>query len=164
MSPALARPLLHTAHLLTFLALLGTGLLLFLPGLRALITGGYSLLIRDTHRWGGVAFVVLPALVVLPCGVRGLFASPGPRTIRLVWQGIHVAVTVVVSAAFAMTGFVLWGKGLFPERVVDGSLAIHDWLTYAVLVLVSIHLLDVGVAAVAARLQAATAVAKSSET
>jgi cytochrome b subunit of formate dehydrogenase len=164
MSPALARPLLHTAHLVTFLALLGTGLLLFLPGLRAQVTGGYSLLISDTHRWGGVPFVVLPAFVILLCGARHIFASPSPRTARVVWQGIHVAVTVLISAVFAVTGFALWGKRLLPEPLVEGSLTIHDWFTYAVMVLVGIHLLDVGVAAVVTRLQAAAAVAKGSET
>ena len=156
-----ARPLLVA---LAFLALLGTGLLLFLPGLRALVTGGYSLVIRDTHRWGGVAFVVLPAFVILRCGARRIFASSNPRTPRIVWQGIHVAITVLISTVFAVTGFVLWGKRLLPEPLVDGSLTIHDWLTYAVMVLVGIHLLDVGVAAVVTRLQAATAVAKGSET
>jgi cytochrome b subunit of formate dehydrogenase len=164
MSPAFARPLLHTAHLLTFLGLLGTGLLLFLPGLRAVVTGGYSLLIRDTHRWGGVAFVVLPALIIMRCGIRYIFVSPGPRTARVVWQGIHAAVTVSISAVLAVTGFVLWGKRSLPEPLVDGSLTIHDWLTYAVMVLVGIHLLDVGVVAVVTRLQAATTVAKGSAT
>jgi len=164
MSPALARLLLHTVHLMTFLALLGTGLLLFLPGLRASVTGGYSLLIRDVHRWGGVAFVVLPALVILRCGARRIFAFPRPRTTRIVWQGIHVVVTVVISAAFVATGFALWGKQLLPESLVNGSLTVHDWLTYAVMVLVGVHLADVAVTAAVARLQTATALARDSET
>ena len=94
MSTALARPLLHTAHLLTFALLFATGLLLFLPGLRGAVTGGHSLLIRNAHRWGGVAFVVLPLLIMLRFGVRSLAAAPAARTLRTLWQGGHVGLTV----------------------------------------------------------------------
>jgi cytochrome b subunit of formate dehydrogenase len=162
MSPILVRPLLHTAHLLTFLLLLATGLLLFLPGLRALITGGYSLVIRETHRWGGVAFVVLPGVLVLPCGVRRVFAVPGQRTGRKLWQGMHTSVTVLTGAMLALTGFILWGKRLFPEGIADSSLTAHDWLTFVGVAVLGMHVLDVGVAALFGRLQG-VAVARGSE-
>ena len=155
MSPALARPLLHTAHLLTFAVLFATGLLLFSPELRAAVTGGYSLFLRDAHRWGGVAFVAFPALIIWRGGARRIFAPPERRTARSLWQGLHVAVTVLISAALTITGFVLWGRDRFPESFVDGSRAVHDWLTYAIAALLAIHLSDVGVAAVMTRLHAA---------
>ncbi|MFQ5667363.1 MAG: cytochrome b/b6 domain-containing protein [Candidatus Binatia bacterium] len=164
MSPALARPLLHTLHLITFLLLLGTGLLLLLPDLRAAVTGGYSLIIRATHLWGGVAFVTLPMLIVFPCGARRVFAPARQRTARAVWQGCHVALTIVISVVLALTGFALWGRRALSEPVVDGSLLAHDWLTYAAAAVVAIHLIEVGVATLVARLKSATAAAQESET
>jgi len=157
MPSILARTLLHTGHLATFLVLLVSGLLLWSPSLRAAVTGGYSLVIRDSHRWGGVAFVVLPALILLRYGVRNVFVTPTQRTLRSLWQGIHLGFTVIMSVVFALTGFLLWGKGLFPERAVDASLAAHDWLTYAAIAFVAFHLFEVSAAALIARLQAAAA-------
>jgi cytochrome b subunit of formate dehydrogenase len=156
MSPALARPLLHTVHLATFLALLVTGLLLLVPGLRAAVTGGYSLLIRETHRWGGVAFTVLPVAIVAGAGARTVFVAHSQRTARTLWQGTHVALTVAMGVVFTVTGFVLWGKQLAPDAIVDVSRLAHDWLTYAAAVLVVAHLLEVGLAAVVGRITAAT--------
>ncbi len=164
MSPAVARPLLHAVHLLTFIVLLGTGLLLFVPGLRAAVTGGYSLLIRDAHRWGGVAFVVLPALVISSGGARRIFAPPSQPTARARWQGLHVMLTIVISVVFTLTGFVLWGKRLVPEAIFDSAMSVHDWLTYAAGVLVTIHLFDAGLAALLARVQEAAAVGEHPET
>ncbi len=153
MSSALARPLLHTVHSVTFLALLATGLLLFMPGLRAAVTGGYSLVISEAHRWGGVAFVALPGLVILRYGVRAVFAAPEQRTLRSSWQGAHVAVMVLLSCVFAFTGFVLWAQDRFPELLVEGSFATHEWLTYAAIAFLALHLVDVGVTAFVARIR-----------
>ena len=155
MSPALARPLLHTAHLLTFTVLLGTGLLLFVPGLRGVLVGGYSLIIRQSHRWGGVAFVLLPAAILLRVDVRRVFAPVTQRSLRAAWQGLHVTLTLLTSLLLTVTGFVLWGKHLLPEALVDRSMQVHDWLTYAVVGFVGAHLLEVGVSGVVTRLQAA---------
>lgn len=157
MSSALARPLLHTAHLLTFTVLLVTGLLLYVPGLRAAVTGGYSLLIRDTHRWGGVAFAALPVMIVLRFGVRNVFVPPAQRTLRTFWQGLHVAITVLMAAVFTVSGFVLWGKRLVTESLLEASRSAHDGLTYVAAILVAAHLLEVGLAAVVARIRAASA-------
>lgn len=157
MPSVLARTWLHTGHLLIFLLLLASGLLLWSPGLRAAVTGGYSLLIRETHRWGGVAFVVLPVPILFRFGVSSLFGAPAQRTLRTVWQGVHLGLTALISAVFALTGFLLWGKHLFPEQAVDASLEVHDWLTYGAIALVAFHLCEVSVAALIARLQAARA-------
>lgn len=157
MSPALARPLLHTVHLVTFTVLLGSGLLLFVPGLRVLLVGGYSLIIRQVHRWGGVVFAALPAAILLRSGLRRVFAPPAQRSPRTVWQGFHVGLTLLSSVLLTLTGFVLWGRHLMPEALVEGSLQVHDWLTYAVVAFVGIHLLEVGATGVVTRLQAAAA-------
>jgi len=156
MSPALARPLLHTAHLLTFAVLLATGLLLLLPGLRVAVTGGHSLLLRNAHRWGGIAFVVLPLLVILRFGAGSLAAPQGARTLRTLWQSGHVALTVVMSGVFALTGAAIWAERLLPESIGEICRSSHDWLTYAAGLVVAAHLLEVGIAALVARVRAAT--------
>lgn len=155
--PAVIRPLLHTIHLLTFALLFITGLLLAVPGLRAAVTGGYSLLIGNVHRWGGVAFAALPAAVGLRFGVRSVFAVPDGWTLRALWQALHVAVTVLVSLVFTATGVVLWGKRTLPESIVEASHSVHSWLTYAVSILLAVHLLDVGLAAIVGRIRVAVA-------
>jgi cytochrome b subunit of formate dehydrogenase len=159
MSPALARPLLHTLHLLTFAVLFITGLLLFVPNLRAAVTGGYSLLIREAHRWGGVAFAVVPVLIVARCGVRTVFVPPAARTRRTRWQALHVGATVAMALAFTVTGLVIWDPRMLPDPLVDPSRSLHDGLTYAAAAFVGLHLCEVGVAAVVARWRAAAAVA-----
>ena len=157
MSPALARPLLHTAHLLTFALLFATGLLLFLPGLRGAVTGGHSLLIRNAHRWGGVAFVVLPLLIMVGFGVRSLAAAPAARTLRTLWQGGHVGLTVVMSGVFTLTGAAIWAQRLLPDAFGELCRSTHDWLTYAAGLMVAAHLIEVGMAALVARVRAAVA-------
>ena len=157
LSAALARPVLHTAHVLTFALLLATGLLLLLPTLRATLTGGYSLLIRDTHRWGGIAFAVLPVAIVLYFGARAVFVAPARRTWRTLWQGAHVGVTAAMGMLFTLTGFVIWWKRSLPDAIVDPSRSVHDGLTYVAIVLVGVHLVEVALAALVARVQTISA-------
>ncbi|HVN84698.1 MAG TPA: cytochrome b/b6 domain-containing protein [Candidatus Binatia bacterium] len=156
MNPGIARPLLHTVHLLTFIAVFVSGVLLFVPGLRVAVTGGYSLVIRQTHRWGGVAFAALPVAVIAMFGARNVLLAPAARTRRSWWQGGHVALTILMTVLFTATGLVLWKHRAVPESLVDASRSIHDWLTYAAAVLVTAHLTEVGVAALIARFKAAT--------
>jgi hypothetical protein len=139
MSPAVARPLLHAVHLAAALVLLATGMLLLIPGLRAHVTGGHSLVIRDTHRWGGVAFAVLPALIAAGAGTRAVLAVPG-RGARALWRRLHLATTVATGAAFTVTGAALWGARHVPDGLADGARALHTWLTWALLALVAAHL------------------------
>lgn len=155
--PAVIRPLLHTIHLLTFVLLFVTGVLLLAPGLRAAVTGGYSLLIGNVHRWGGVAFAALPVAVGLRFGVRSIFVPADVWTSRALWQGLHIAVTVLISLVFTATGVVLWGKRTLPESIVQSSHSVHGWLTYAAGILVAVHLLDVGLATLVGRIRAAVA-------
>lgn len=157
MSSALAKPLLHTAHLATFGLLLMTGLLLYVPSLRAAFVGGYSLVIRRVHCWGGVAFVILPTLIVAIFGVRRTFAPPPEWTSRAAWQAIHLGITTLISVAFSISGFVLWAKALVSDGVSDTSLAVHDWFTYGAAALVTLHLIDVGFTALWAHFAAAVA-------
>jgi hypothetical protein len=156
-TPALARSLLHTVHLLTAAVLFGTGLLLLLPALRAQVTGGHSLLIRDAHRWGGVAFAALPLLIVAAVGVRTVFGAPAVRTLRSLWQGVHLGITVAMGAIFTLTGVAIWEARRLPEALADTARVAHDWLTWALALLVAAHLLEVGIAVLWARLRSAAA-------
>jgi hypothetical protein len=162
-SPALARPLLHTVHLLTFLLLLATGLLLLLPGLRAAVTGGYSLSIRSAHRWGGVAFIVLPALIVWRAGPRRIVVATDVTAFRRLWRGFHLGLTALLSLLLAASGAALWDKRVLPDGFADASAALHDWLTYAAVALLALHLGEVGVAAIVARVRAAAVTGSSTE-
>ncbi|MBI3785203.1 MAG: hypothetical protein HY270_17565 [Deltaproteobacteria bacterium] len=153
MSPAVSRVLLHTVHLLTFVAVFATGVLLFVPDLRAAVTGGHSLVIREAHRWGGVVFAGLPAVLIAMVGARKIFVAPGVPTLRTYWQRLHTAFTVFLTVVFTVTGFVLWGKRFAPEPILEMSRALHDGLTYAVAPLVGLHLCEVGVAALVERIK-----------
>jgi cytochrome b subunit of formate dehydrogenase len=155
MSPALARPLLHMVHLLTFAALLATGLLLFVPALRALVTGGYSLLIREVHCWGGIAFAGLPVFVLIRFGPRAVLFPSAPKSGRALWQATHVAITVFMGLVFTVSGFAIWAKRSVPENFVEVSRSLHEWFTYAAVILVILHLGEIGFAAVVNRIKSA---------
>jgi len=157
----IARPLLHTVHLLTFAILLVTGLLLFVPGLRAAVTGGYSQLIRHAHRWVGIAFVVLPVALVLACGPAKVFIAPARSTMRALWSGLHTGTVVIMWVTFTVTGFAIWDKRFLAESVVEGFRAAHDWLTDAAVVALAAHLTDIGLAGLLARFRAAASVQQS---
>jgi cytochrome b subunit of formate dehydrogenase len=151
MNPAIARPLLHTVHLLTFLILLATGLMLFSPTLRSTVTGGYSLVLYEIHCWSGVAFVVLPMFVVLRFGPRSIHSRPPEATLRALWQGLHAVITVLLGGVLAVTGFVLWAQDSLPQRMVDSSLQLHGLFTWIVAAAFAVHLFDVGLSALAER-------------
>lgn len=161
MAPVLARTLVHTTHLVTFLVLFASGLLLLLPNLRAATIGGYALTLQLVHRWGGVAFVVLPASVVLLAGVRTVFWPPAVRTTRAWWQGLHVLFTLVMSAIFTVTGAVIWAAALMPVALHDLAQLVHDRLTYVAAALLGLHLVEVGAASLLARVRAAAGIAES---
>lgn len=154
MPPALARPVLHTLHMLTFVILLATGVLMISPELRTAFTGGYSLVIRRAHLWSGVAFAVLPGIVVFPLGMRNVFVAPADRTARTFWQGLHLAITILIGAVFTATGFAIWEEGLVSEPLADFSRSTHNWLTWVAAGLLGLHLIEVGVAALVARVRA----------
>jgi len=156
-TPALARALLHTVHLATATLLFGTGLLLMFPTLRVQVTGGHSLLIRDAHRWGGVAFAVVPVVIVAVAGVRTTFAAPAVRTLRALWQGAHLGVTIAMGTVFTLTGVAIWEARRLPESLADLSRVAHDWLTWVLALLVAAHLAEVGFAALWTRLHGAAA-------
>jgi len=154
-NPAVARVLAHATHLAAFVVLLVTGLLLLAPTLRSAITGGHALTLGAVHRWAGVAFVGLPAAIVLAGGVRAVLAPAGPGRVRASVQALHVVVTVAMVAGLAVTGAIVWARSAVPAGVFDHAQDLHDQLTYAAALLLGVHLLDVAVVALHGRWQAA---------
>jgi hypothetical protein len=127
------------------------------PELRAAVTGGYSLIIYSAHCWGGVAFLVLPVVVLVAAGGPAVLAAEQRGGLRGFWQSGHMFVTLAVGAALVVTGFALWAKDSVSMATMDASLAVHDWLTYAAATLVALHLLEIAGSGAAARIQEARA-------
>lgn len=146
------RPLLHTVHLVTFVVLFATGLLLFVPELRAWTTGGYSLFIRRLHFWTGAASIVLPLAVLLRFGAASLRQATHGKSLRSMLKGAHFAITVAITVLFAVTGLVIWPADFPYESLVDASRTAHGWLTYVAAALLTLHLGQVAVAATIARM------------
>ena len=154
LSAEIARPALHLVHLLTFAALLATGLLLLSADLRAATVGGYALWLGTIHRWVGIGFVVAPLAILLRARTPILFVAPALRSLRTTWQALHVGITVAMTVLFAMTGFALWGEDHVREATVDASRTTHDWLTGMVVALVAMHLLEIGTTNLMTRIRA----------
>lgn len=68
LSPAAGRRGLHALHTLSGLALLGTGLLIQWPELRARVLGGYGRELGLLHDQAAIAFLAAPALAVALSG------------------------------------------------------------------------------------------------
>lgn len=149
-----AQRALHAAHLLTFVTLLATGLLLLFPELRASLIGGYSLVVRSVHCWVGVAFVVLPAALLAAGGLGALAAAPTAVALRALWRRLHVWATVLLGALFTVTGAILWADADVSELIHDGSRATHNWLTWAGTGLLGVHLLELAAARLGERVTA----------
>ena len=160
-SANIARPLLHAIHTATFLALFVTGLLLFVPELRALATGGYSLAIVRIHRWAGVASIGLPFALLVYLGGPAALAPPRTHTLRGLLKGTHQAIVVVLTLLFAATGFIMWLQQPIYESIEDSSRSLHDWMTYVAAVLLAVHLFDVAFIGTVARMTAGASATKS---
>jgi len=153
----IARPLLHAIHTATFLALLATGLLLFIPELRSFATGGYSLAIVRIHRWAGVASVGLPFALLLCLGGPSALAPPRTHTLRGLLKGAHQAIVVAMTLLFAATGLIMWLQQPIYESIEDSSRLLHDWMTSAAGAFLAVHLFDVAIVGTVARISTATA-------
>lgn len=145
MSPATVRHALHATHAVATLALLGTGLLLEFPELRARSVGGYGRRIVEIHLWAGAAYAALP-LAALALPHRELFAELrgrlGPPALGS-WRKGNMAALLLASILLALTGLILWRDGWFPLVVGDVSRSLHVALTIVVVVALPIHVLAV---------------------
>jgi formate dehydrogenase subunit gamma len=114
----------HWIHANAFFVLLGTGLVLYVPRLSALVAR--RLLIKDIHVYTAVAWIALLALVVALGDRRGLRRTlreldlfddddrlwlrrqPRPQGRFNAGQKLHAALVAGFASLFAVSGFLLW--------------------------------------------------------
>lgn len=147
----LIQRLLHWTHTLAFLGLMGTGILLLPFGwqpfnLRERI-GGYSRMLLHWHNWLAIAFIGIPAVLLLAYLIqrRGRASEERKsgreakemsrnvsrvRRINLAKRG-HLIWSIGMASAFVLTGSIMWaGWDYLPPQLVDWAFYIHDLLTY----------------------------------
>ena len=134
---------LHTSYALVVGLLVATALPIQFPTLRAELIGGYGREIATVHEWAGVAMLALPVAV---------FAAAPRRAVRVVSvrssrrTGLHVVnlwFTILAGIGFMLSGFLMWFHASLPHVVVDTSADAHLVLSYALYVMIPLHLISV---------------------
>jgi formate dehydrogenase subunit gamma len=146
---------LHWLHALGFLALLGSGLVLYLPSLSAAV--GRRPLVKDVHLWSGIAWLALLAAVLI-LARRSLAATARELDVfdrdDVLWllgrhtpqgrfnagQKLNAAVTAAFTVLFAVSGLLLWLGERDTRFRFASTVVLHDGLTIASLVLLVGHL------------------------
>ena len=146
----------HWIHAAAFLVLLGSGLCLYLPSLAEAV--GRRPLLKTIHIYTALAWAIALVLVIVLGNRRAL-----RRTLHEVeywdaddvaWlrgrrvpqgrlnagQKLNTIVTAVFAILFALSGFFLWYGERDTSFQNPNALLLHDWLTYASLVLFLGHL------------------------
>src|SRR5262245_7082836 len=146
----------HWVHATAFFVLLGSGLVLYVPSLSALVSR--RPLVKDVHVYTAVAWIVALALVVALGDRRGL-----RRTAReldrfdeddLLWlrrvprlqgrfnagQNLNAALTAAFAVLFAVSGALLWLGERDTSFRFASTILLHDGLMYVSLVLAAGHL------------------------
>jgi formate dehydrogenase subunit gamma len=147
--------LLHWVNALGFFFLLATGLILYLPRLSMLVSRRQE--IQYIHFWGGVAWLVALAAVVLLSGRRLLatareldrFDSDDLRWLRggkapqgrfNAGQKINAAITAAFAILFGISGLLLWFGEQDTRLRFASTVILHDGLMYVSLALLVGHL------------------------
>ena len=147
--------LLHWVNALGFFFLLATGLILYLPSLSVLVSRRQT--IQYIHFWGGVAWLVALAAVVLLGGRRLLatareldrFDSDDLRWLRgrgapqgrfNAGQKINAVLTAAFAILFGVSGLLLWFGEQDTRYRFASTVILHDGLMYVSLLLLVGHL------------------------
>ena len=146
----------HWVHASAFLALLVTGLMLYVPRLSELVAR--RPLIKEAHLWTALAWVVALGLIVALGDSRGLrrtlreldgFDEDDRRWLRRAkvpqgrfnaGQKLNVALTAAFAFLFAVSGLLLWLGERNTRFRLDGTIVLHDGLMYVSLVFLTGHL------------------------
>jgi len=152
----LTERLIHWTHATAFFALLASGLVLYVPSLSAWISRRN--LIKNIHIWTAVAWAVALLLVVIYGNKRALVATwreiesidgddrrwlrgrRAPQGRFNAGQKVNAIVTAAFAFLFALSGFFIWLGERNTTYRLDGAVAVHDWLMYISLFLVTGHL------------------------
>ncbi|MFL5952681.1 MAG: cytochrome b/b6 domain-containing protein [Gaiellaceae bacterium] len=146
----------HWVHATAFLALLATGLALYLPSLSAAI--GRRPLLKDLHVYTAVAWIAGLVLVVVLGDRRRLRQTlreldrfdaddvlwlqryPRPQGRFNAGQKVNAALTAAFAVLFAVSGSLLWLGERDHRFQFASTILLHDWLTFISLVLLVGHL------------------------
>ena len=149
--------LLHWVHAVSFFALLGSGLVLYLPALSEAVAR--RSLIQDLHFYIGISWAGALTLIALLGNRRALLATlreidlfdrddrrflrgqtSAPQGRFNAGQKVNAIVTGAFSLLFLASGLLLW----FGERNTDlrlgGTIYLHDALMYLSVVILAGHL------------------------
>jgi len=147
---------LHWVHATAFFALLGTGLVLWLPTLSTWV--GRRPLVKDVHLWTAIAWAVAIVLIIIFGDRQGLRADwreveridaddrrwlvgrRAPQGRFNAGQKLNVIVTTAFALLFAVSGVFLWLAARESRFRWDGPIVVHDALTLLSVLLVLGHL------------------------
>lgn len=147
---------LHWIHASAFFVLLGSGLVLYVPRLSALIAR--RPLVKDLHVYTAVAWIVLLGIVVVLGDRRGLRWTlrdldlfddddrlwlrhkPRPQGRFNAGQKVHAALVAGFAFLFAASGFLLWLGERDTRFRWASTILLHDGLMYVSLVLLMGHI------------------------
>jgi len=146
----------HWVHATAFFVLLGSGLVLYVPSLSALVSR--RPLVKDVHVYTAVAWIVALALVVALGDRRGLRRTlreldrfdeddlqwlrrvPRPQGRFNAGQKLNAALTAAFAVLFVASGALLWLGERDTTFRFASTILLHDGLMYVSLVLVAGHL------------------------
>jgi formate dehydrogenase subunit gamma len=147
----------HWVNAAFFLALLATGLVLYLPALEVAV--GRRSLVKDLHFWTGVAWPCALALVAVFGDRRGLLRTardvdrfdtddlrwlarraPAPQGRFNAGQKLNAALTAATTVLFVVSGVLLWLGERDTRFRFASTVVLHDGLFFAAVVLLAGHL------------------------
>jgi formate dehydrogenase subunit gamma len=147
---------LHWIHAIAFFALLGTGLVLYLPSLAERI--GSRPVVKAVHLAVAVGWLGLLVLVVLLGDRRALRAArrelerfddddlrwlrgrPAPQGRFNAGQKVHAVIQAALAVLLLVSGVLLWLGERDTGLRLDGTILLHDAATYVAVLLVAGHL------------------------
>lgn len=135
------RSWLHSGNAAIAFALLITGLLMMFPDFRSKMIGGFGRELGLVHRWVGWAFfafplLFLPAAKILWNDMKKRLSTKTP--VR--WRKINLGFAIVFAVGINLSGVVLWFNDQVPLFILDASLFLHQVLTFAFIISLSVHL------------------------
>jgi formate dehydrogenase subunit gamma len=147
---------LHWVHASGFLAMLATGLILYLPALSEAVAR--RTLVKNVHLVSAVAWAIAIALVLVLGDRRRLAADwrevetidaddrrwlrgrPAPQGRFNAGQKLNALVTAAFAILFAVSGFFLWLGERDHRFLLDGTGTVHETLTVVSVGLLAGHL------------------------
>lgn len=149
--------LFHWVNAAFFFALLGTGLVLYLPSLEVAV--GRRSLVKDVHFWSGVAWPCALVIVALAGDRRGIARSaaeidrfdrddlrwlarqrPAPQGRFNAGQKLNATLTAALTVLFVVSGLILWLGERDTRYRFASTVVLHDGLAFAAVALLAGHL------------------------